>query len=566
MNYLNMEIEHKSYGHGIVISKSYAPELRSNDSMYVVFFSLSRETYDIDIDEAISNGAITLCMTDKNERLKVDKRKRHNIEFKYVDYYYPRSKFNKRNEISDLIYNMKYVEGVDNYKAKKRVAELLYEIIPDDSVVCVVPSSQVGRPNILRVLMDEISEVKSIQVIDFIKRVLDKGSAVQGKQLRIPDINRNTVSVQEKRQLVGTDVILLDDVCTTGSTFRAFSEMLLNHGARSVECICLGNTINIEDYIREKNLYALLKIPGLGRKTLFNMLTEQPDFIDLEVFVNTLNIVKRYAEKNKRIKPPTLLQYAEYIKEAEQVFEEHRKMGIEIIPIGSDYYPKAFEQIEMPPILLYAKGNINLLTEEDYVAVIGTRNPSEHGIKVAKRLGSIFAEEREIVVSGLAKGCDANAHEGCIENNGKTIAILPSPIDNIQPKSNTKLAEAILESGGLLLSEYHTGQKVSNAYYADRDRLQSGICNGVVVVEASKNSGTLITTGHALKERKAVACYVHPEKYSGMVQTQGNKELLSLPEVMPLRNKKDIIAFKKALQAVKGRTKNDIEIQQMKLF
>ena len=66
MNYLNMEIEPKSYGQGIVISKSYAPELRSNDSMYVVFFSLSRETYDIDIDEAISNGAITLCMTDKN--------------------------------------------------------------------------------------------------------------------------------------------------------------------------------------------------------------------------------------------------------------------------------------------------------------------------------------------------------------------------------------------------------------------------------------------------------------------------------------------------------------------
>ena len=171
----------------------------------------------------------------------------------------------------------------------------------------------------------------------------------------------------------------------------------------------------------------------------------------------------------------------------------------------------------------------------------------------------LFAQHGEIVVSGLAIGCDTNAHIGCLEANGKTIAILPSPIDNILPKNNIGLANEILNSGGLLVSEYYSGQEVKNSYYADRDRLQSGLSNGVVVVETSSDGGTMITVGKALKYGKIVGCYVHPARYQNNKELDGNRQLLSSNDVMHIDYADSIEEFIRRTHEVRETIKRALE-------
>ena len=204
---------------------------------------------------------------------------------------------------------------------------------------------------------------------------------------------------------------------------------------------------------------------------------------------------------------------------------------------SSEHWPAPFSAIKNPPVLLYAKGDLSALQAAYKVAVIGTRTPTEHGAKVARRLGQIFAEEGLCVVSGLANGCDENGHIGTLEAGGKTIAILPSPLDNIMPESNRELADRIVSNGGLLLTEYGPGQAIQRGNYIERDRLQSALSQAVVVVETEKAGGTMHTVNFALEQKRLLACYRHSSKYSDVPQTEGNRMLLDGGTAIPVFDK-----------------------------
>jgi DNA processing protein len=163
-------------------------------------------------------------------------------------------------------------------------------------------------------------------------------------------------------------------------------------------------------------------------------------------------------------------------------------------------YPPAFAELHDPPKSFYCRGEAGLLARLS-VAVVGTRRASEHGLVVARDFSEAFARAGLAIVSGLAFGIDAAAHEGALAAHGKTIAILGSGIDDetIYPRANFKLAERILASGGAVISENPPKTKPQEWDFPKRNRLIAALANATVIVEAPVKSGAIITAKYALE-------------------------------------------------------------------
>jgi DNA processing protein len=151
---------------------------------------------------------------------------------------------------------------------------------------------------------------------------------------------------------------------------------------------------------------------------------------------------------------------------------------------------------------LFYKGDVRLLNEPS-VAVIGTRRPIEPFISQGKAVASVLAQ-KFVIVSGLALGSDAIGHRASLDAGGKTIAVLPSPIDEIMPMTNKPLADEILQKGGLLVSEYGSGARFDKLHYIRRDRIQSLLSQSVFVIQADENSGAMYCVRKSLKDGKRV--------------------------------------------------------------
>lgn len=176
---------------------------------------------------------------------------------------------------------------------------------------------------------------------------------------------------------------------------------------------------------------------------------------------------------------------------------------IKKITIGDKKYPKLLRQIYDPPKCLYILGNIEILNNPS-VAIVGCRDATEYGKKAAKYFAYNLAKENINIVSGLAKGIDSFAHIGALQAKGKTIAVIGNGLDVIYPKENEELAKQIVRSGGTIISEYPLGTKPQKENFPARNRIISGLCNSVIVVEAKEKSGALITADFAVEQGKNV--------------------------------------------------------------
>ncbi|MEM8767657.1 MAG: DNA-processing protein DprA, partial [Pseudomonadota bacterium] len=180
-----------------------------------------------------------------------------------------------------------------------------------------------------------------------------------------------------------------------------------------------------------------------------------------------------------------------------------RSSGISLLAISTEPRVEKLAAIPDAPLLLYARGDLTAL-EGTAVAIVGARRASRSGLELAAGLAAELARAGVVIVSGLALGIDAAAHRGALEGGGKTIAVLGSGVDRCQPVSNAPLARAIVEAGGLLLSEYAPGTAARPHHFPERNRLISGLAGAVIVVEASKRSGSLITARLALEQGRDV--------------------------------------------------------------
>lgn len=169
-------------------------------------------------------------------------------------------------------------------------------------------------------------------------------------------------------------------------------------------------------------------------------------------------------------------------------------------------YPEQFKRIYRPPLVIYYKGDIRLLSDlSKAIAIVGTRKPSEYGEMMTYTITRELVKHGFLVVSGMAKGIDACAHEATLLEKGKTIAVLGSGIDNPYPAQNKELYQNIVASG-LVLSEYPGQAKPNKAHFPERNRLVAGLSRGVLVTEAKIHSGTLITVGASLAMGGDIFC------------------------------------------------------------
>ena len=178
-------------------------------------------------------------------------------------------------------------------------------------------------------------------------------------------------------------------------------------------------------------------------------------------------------------------------------------MNYEIKIIARTNLPEKLKIIKNPPEKLYAIGDINLLFENSF-AIVGTRHISEYGTRLCKYFTKEFAFRRITTVSGMALGTDTIVHEETIKNGGKTIAVLGCGFKNVFPKENEPLFHNIIESGGLILSEYQEEVIARKEYFPKRNRIVSAISEGVLVIEATYRSGTSITANNAREQGKKV--------------------------------------------------------------
>lgn len=179
----------------------------------------------------------------------------------------------------------------------------------------------------------------------------------------------------------------------------------------------------------------------------------------------------------------------------------------QIITINKEdeFFPEAFKAIgEDCPERIYAMGNLDLLKREHMVAIIGSRKATRIGNSKAYDLGISYAKKGYVVVSGLALGCDASAHRGCMAADGGTIAIVATGLNLVHPRENIPLQEEILRKGGLILSEQPLGVKANPTRLVSRNRLQAALSEEVIVAECPKHSGTMHTVRFAQKYGKKV--------------------------------------------------------------
>ncbi|MEN6348100.1 MAG: DNA-processing protein DprA [Syntrophomonas sp.] len=176
--------------------------------------------------------------------------------------------------------------------------------------------------------------------------------------------------------------------------------------------------------------------------------------------------------------------------------------GIRLLCIEDSDYPEMLKNIPNPPYILYLKGELNI-NAQCRIAVVGSRKATVYGKKTAFRIGKELAVHGMEVVSGMARGIDTQAHLGALDAGGGTIAVLGSGLNNIYPRENYKLYERICESG-LVMSEFSLDTRPEPGNFPNRNRLISGLCRGVVVVEAKVKSGALITADFALEQGRDV--------------------------------------------------------------
>ena len=185
-----------------------------------------------------------------------------------------------------------------------------------------------------------------------------------------------------------------------------------------------------------------------------------------------------------------------------------KKINIKKIEINDEKYPDCLRNIKLPPQQLYVLGNENLLTEK-CISIVGSRNCTEKGEKVAREFAEKLSKAGLTIVSGMAKGIDTSAHLGTLNAKGKTIAVLGAGFNHIFPPENMELFYKIIKSGGAIVTEYEKNVKTCSRQFAERNRIVSGLSEAIFVVEAKERSGTSITADFARRQGKKIYCLAH---------------------------------------------------------
>lgn len=248
-----------------------------------------------------------------------------------------------------------------------------------------------------------------------------------------------------------------------------------------------------------KKLIHLDHCRGLGWMGLYRILKQDPS-LD-QIYSRTAHFWK----ESLRLPPSKLSLFIKDLhnKNLKKIFSLYEKNQIQCLTFLDSNYPPALTFIYQQPWILYCKGDIHLLKDPRILAVIGTRTPTDYGIKMVKYLIPDLVKENVSIVSGLAKGIDSFSQRLALQNGGNVIAVIGGGLFHIYPKENLQLAQQIMKKG-VVLSEYPPVMKPEPWHFPMRNRIISGLARAILVVEGKQKSGTFITIQYGLDQGKDI--------------------------------------------------------------
>jgi len=262
-----------------------------------------------------------------------------------------------------------------------------------------------------------------------------------------------------------------------------------------------------------------------------------------KVFYNALNVLLRSDyQKLRKLKERHATWRASWenclaeggnAPNPEEEWGRLEKIGIRLFLDEDPEYPSLLKEIPWAPFGIYSLGSFSEPTAS-FIAIVGTRKATPVGKDVAREFSKELAQAGCVVVSGLALGIDAAAHEGCLAAGGKTIAVLANGLDYFYPRSNENLAKKIIEKNGALVSEYPLGSPTLPYRFLERNRIVSGLSRGVLVVEAPKQSGALVTARFATEQNREVFVIpgpiTHPNFFGSNQLIRSGAQLVTDPK------------------------------------
>lgn len=227
--------------------------------------------------------------------------------------------------------------------------------------------------------------------------------------------------------------------------------------------------------------------------------------------------------------------------------------NVKKLTLNSPSFPDALRDIPSPPKQLYVLGDLDAVDESRRLSVVGTRHVSPYGRQITINLVKEAASNNLVIISGLALGVDALAHQAALDAGARTIAVLACGLDRFYPSTNTSLAHEILEKGGAIISEYPEGMPPLRENFIARNRIVAGLGEALLITEAALKSGTIHTARFALEQGKTVMAVPgnitstlsegtnHLIKTGAIPITQSSDILLALGIVETINNKKNIM-------------------------
>lgn len=280
---------------------------------------------------------------------------------------------------------------------------------------------------------------------------------------------------------------------------------------------------------------ALTELPGVGHSRAIELLEEFGD--PQSVFAASKGALADY----HYIDDTTYNQLQNLdptVTELQNRFEQCREEGIHLIPVLDDRYPEQLQSIS-GPILLYARGNVDLLDAKMGVGFTGTRDASDEAVEWTQEVANTLADEGRVIISGGATGIDTAAHKGALNAGGDTIVVLGTGINVAYPEENEFLFTEIVNRGGLLLSQRPPNAKPSRAGFLNRNATLTGLSHSVAVVATDGTGGTMSTYNDARSQGRSIFC---PDPDLELAPVEGIKKI-ARADAIPIRRGEEILAY-----------------------
>jgi DNA processing protein len=270
-------------------------------------------------------------------------------------------------------------------------------------------------------------------------------------------------------------------------------------------------------------LHTVMALPRVGAKTARALLPFLDQVAERDELLDALTLAKSTVS---RLPVFGASDVDCAMDEAYERIAQFEGKGITCLDFMSHAYPRRLRSLTDAPMLLYALGDISALDAQRSLAIVGTRQPSTFGMTAALALSTYCAKQNIIVVSGLAIGCDIEAHRAVLDHDGITVAVMAHGLHTIQPKRHERDAERIIESGGCIVSEYPLGIDPRPPQYVARNRLQSGLSDALLIIETGIVGGTMHTARFAEKQNRPIGVVAAAENMIDDDRVAGNQALV----------------------------------------